>query len=431
MTKRLILITSLITVACILMIWVCVPSTLVFDGVQDDYARTYAPVARNLINGKGYTLNGTISLEYPPGYSLFLSAVFYTGNILHIPETVSFNVAKMILMVAANICILMISLLYWKDKRAILSSVLWISYPLMLWIPCQRNSELLFLPVFYAALYLLLRLHQRSQTNRQAMVFAVCSGALFGLASLVRPIVLFLPLLIFLVYLATSGKKVSYKLVHSMCFFTAGLVVILPWEIWIHVKTGDTILLGKRDVKSIYDGLTFDRIGNDYRKELKLPNDVKSFMQDIAVNGSTAYKTKDDILRKVFQQFRRAPGTIIKLYTIKAFRVWYGTHSTRFENKILVIQILYTVFWLLLLIKALGSRELRQYGRYILFMIVYFWGMSVIVMSIVRYMVPVLGLLFVFTPAILEYGPVMSLYTKVQVRLKRGKRYFNKIICEK
>lgn len=90
------------------------------------------------------------------------------------------------------------------------------------------------------------------------------------------------------------------------------------------------------------------------------------------------------------------PSGVLELFWWKARRAWYGTDVQRpIEKWILLIQSVY------LLLAAAGTVLIWRTGRrgreWIIlagFVVIYFWAMTTIALSILRYMTPVMGLLF-------------------------------------
>ena len=102
---------------------------------------------------------------------------------------------------------------------------------------------------------------------------------------------------------------------------------------------------------------------------------------------------------------------MLKLIAMKAARSWYATDSGRFQIPILAIQLV-TMGLILLSTRAAwtsgGPQRLLACG--IWGVIAYFWGMTVLVLSIARYMVPAIGLAFLLLPALLfDNAAVVSL----------------------
>jgi hypothetical protein len=106
-----------------------------------------------------------------------------------------------------------------------------------------------------------------------------------------------------------------------------------------------------------------------------------------------------DLVLFMLEELRMQPLTVAKLFSIKIARSWYGTECQRFETPIMLIQTAYLVLILW------GSRaawrrgvDTKQLTVGIWLITLYFWGMTALVLSILRYIVPAMGLLFVLIP---------------------------------
>jgi hypothetical protein len=93
---------------------------------------------------------------------------------------------------------------------------------------------------------------------------------------------------------------------------------------------------------------------------------------------------------------------VVSLYAFKALRSWYATDSGRFEIPSIVLQSLY------LIAIAIGSwrswhqgGQQRQITLIVWLITAYFWFVTIAVLSILRYMLPTIGLLLLLLPGIL------------------------------
>jgi predicted membrane protein len=108
------------------------------------------------------------------------------------------------------------------------------------------------------------------------------------------------------------------------------------------------------------------------------------------------------IITIVYEQLEKRPLVTLKLFAAKAMRSWYGTDSRRFESEILLLQVPYLVLLLW------GTRQAWRLGGIpkrlavsVWLIVFYFWAMTILVVSIVRYMTPAIGLLFLLMPGAL------------------------------
>jgi hypothetical protein len=290
---------------------------------------------------------------------------------------------------------------------ALVSSLLWMTYPFALWFTKQPNREIPFLAVFYGGFclfwYVLLR-------KSRAWPLYFLSGLLAGFAMLIRPIAIGIVMVMSIV-LWVMGREMTarFRLFLVAMLLLGNLVAIAPWEAWVYSMTGRIVMLSTGGAPGIRDGLTFAVVPKGYRQEIKVPEDVAALMRDIRVHSDEMQSLRG-IVSVLTEKWRLQPLPVAKLFTLKAARSWYGTDSGRFETPILLIQTAY----LILALWGSGAAWRRggitkQLAIGIWLLVLYFWGMTVLALSILRYMVPAMGLLFVLIPGFFPNNRVSSL----------------------
>jgi hypothetical protein len=179
----------------------------------------------------------------------------------------------------------------------------------------------------------------------------------------------------------------------------AAACTVLPWEWWVYARTGRVIALSDGGAPSIRDGLTFGLSHKSYRSGVLVPAGVRGVMQSF-LDRYDALDSAGAIRQAVAEQLRQRPAATLGLFAIKAARSWYATDSNANELALAATQGLYlaAVGWATWRAwRRRGRERMVAIGLWIL--AVYFWGMTTLVLSIVRYMVPAMGLLFVVLPA--------------------------------
>jgi 4-amino-4-deoxy-L-arabinose transferase-like glycosyltransferase len=360
---------------------------------QSDYFGSYEPVARNILAGRGFSRGDeNLSTAYPPGYPLILAGIFGVSNWVGVSEDVSLSAFAVICMALVSMFVFLLARMFWGILPALVSSLIWMTYPFALWLTKQPNSELPFMVVLYGGLCLFWYALSR---RLPARAYFLC-GFVIGLAMLIRPIALGIGLVLsVIVWFARRELTRRVRFLLMAMLLLGNVVAVLPWEAWVYNRTGQVILLGTNGVKSMCDGLTFAVESKGYRQDSSVPPDVVQVMDDIRIHKEEI-STLSDFTPIISREFRSHPVAVTKLLLLKAARSWYGTDSQRLEGPILLIQLAY------LLLVAWGAWSAWKRGglqrRFVigaLLMVVYFWGMTFLVLSILRYMVPVVGLLFV------------------------------------
>ncbi|HMN61959.1 MAG TPA: glycosyltransferase family 39 protein [Anaerolinea sp.] len=359
-----------------------------------DYSSFYEPVARNILAGKGYTRSGdSIDSFYPPGYPLILAMVFGLSKALYIPENVMITVFQVILTTVSVVLIFHLAQKVTNTKAALIAALVWMTYPFQLWLTKQPNSEIPFMAILFSGCAILF----------SASCFQICkkspyliSGLFIGLAILTRPIAILFPLvLVISLYFSLSNIPGRKKVLLSIVFITGVLLPIIPWESFVYAKTGKVVLISENSSMALRGGLVFAISDNAYKQPVSVPPDVRLLMMEIKEQYDDL-SSNEKIISFIGAKIIKTPLTIIKLFGIKALRSWYATDRQSYEKYIVLIQLPY-VFLIIsgsfLALKRGKTARKVLIGIWLLTLCN--WGMTILVTSTLRYMVPVIGLQFV------------------------------------
>jgi len=379
-----------------------------------DYSYFYEPVARNLVHGHGLiTSDGSPAVRFPPGFPVILAALKKVAQSTGLREPVVLRIFIGLVVTITPILIYGITVTVFQQAVAFLAGVLWSAYPFYLWLTKQPNSEIPFLPFFFLALCLFAR---SIEAPRFAPWLGLSVGVSVGIASLIRPIALALSGVL-LVALWFSGKVWT---VRQRAFFSALLVfgnvlVVLPWELCAFEKTGRWILLSTGGPPSIVDGLTFalNKTGNG--DTLSVSPEVRNVMQEVK-DQAGQLQTTGAIVAFLANKSENEPFGVMRLIALKAKRAWYANDIQLFEHWIALLQIPYVLLAVVGFVVAyrlgLGQRRLAVI---ILLVTGYFWIMTIAGLSILRYMVPAMGLLMPFVSvAIIAVGRISYQWQRKQ-----------------
>ena len=355
---------------------------------NDDYFLFYEPVAQNILAGKGIVgPRGNVATSYPPGYPVILSVIFYLSDVTGMTKPALIKTVNVLSTSASSLFVFLIAELMFGTRIGLISSVLWMTYPFNLWLIKQPNSEVPFIFLLYFGIWMF-----TLAILRRYFALIPLVGVLLALAALVRPISLFFGLHLAVVLLFCRGMHKIQRMFRAMLLLGGFLLTVAPWEIHVLSSTGQLIPLSTNGPRSIVDGLTFAlRPGKD-GDQVAVPQDVRMLMERIEEHGATL-GTMRGILQFVGRETASNPAAVVKLGALKIVRSWYGTNAKWEENRTLAIQMLYLV--MILGGIALGIRMYRDRRFWVIFLvsvIVYFWGMTVVALSILRYMVPAMGL---------------------------------------
>lgn len=378
--------------------WTILPATVQINE-SGDFSTFYEPVARNILAGRGFTLpDGTPAIRYPPGYPLLLAAIFWFSHFLRISEQTALSIFTLLGMGLASVFIFVLGQRVWGVVRGSISTLLWITYPFALWLTKQPNSEIPFIVVFYGGFCLFL--HALLWRRRAPSIYFL-SGLLVGGAMLIRPVAIGAGLVMgAILWLAGWQMTARVKLFSVATLLLGSIVAIFPWEAWVYSQTGRVVLLSTSGPSSMRDGLTFAIHRKGYRQGTSVPWDVATLTQD-TLSRLSEMNSIGGITSIMAEEWRKNPLAVSKLFAIKAARSWYGTDSHRFETPIILIQLVYLglAMWGGRIAWRQGGAA-KQLVISVWLIVLYFWGMTVLALSILRYMVPTMGLLFLLIPVV-------------------------------
>lgn len=385
------------TALALAFLWLLPPER---GGVENlDYVYDYEPVARNLLEGRGLTYpDGKFADRYPPGYPLILAALFKFSEVLALPPEPVLSWFHLIVFGLSAVVLWAIAGLLWTDKLALIPPLLFASYPFGLWLTKQPNSEIPFMLLYFGAAYLALK----ALLSQQPSVKYFLPGLLLGLAMLIRPISLGAGFFFSLVILGFHKQTRALEKWRALAVLHGGLAVaVLPWIGFVYQKTGQIILLSTNLLPSVLDGLTFAANPAETRRlSFNLSPELLAWMQEVYLH-SQDIQSLPELAGFLLNRLAEQPAATLKMLGLKMLRAWYGTNTGRLETLIIPVQVGYLtlISW-----SCLASLRRSDFPPAATWMVIlnlgYFWAVTVLVLSILRYMVPAIGLSFILAPMV-------------------------------
>jgi 4-amino-4-deoxy-L-arabinose transferase-like glycosyltransferase len=368
---------------------------------DSDYPSFYRPVARALADGRGWQPPADRSpVAFPPGYPAILAAAFLVAD--HTGSSEEAAVAALNLLSAGLVAagLFLIGLRLAGPLPALLGAVVWTCHPMPLWLGLRANSEVPFQVLLVAALAGMIAL----LTTRPARTaVAVATGVLTGLAMLVRPIAIAVPAVLAVLLLTLAPAVSRRRAMAAALLLAAALGTVAPWVWWSHRLTDQWSLLGSGGPRSICDGLTYAIRSKGYRERLEVPADVAALMLDL--RSTCAHSSTEPLLPGLVRAFAARPLAATKLAVIKAARCTFATDNGRHEPVVGLVMALSLALVGTAVVAGVrrgGSR--RRVAILVLVLLVYFWGMAWLVLSIARYLAPSLALAAGLAPSLLSRG---------------------------
>ncbi|MFZ1728674.1 MAG: hypothetical protein WAV84_00980 [Bacteroidota bacterium] len=357
----------------------------------------YYPLGSSIVDGQAYALKGEKFSNVAPGFPVIISGVLWLSRSLSLPFDTFFEIILTTMLGISAYTLFSISLSYYKAKYSFAVAATMLIYPLTVSLNMQPLSEI----PFILMLYLSVLMYVRSFGEKQKIYwYSFAMGLLLAISIMIRPIAIGLPI-VFIIFIVVNRTWSPLTRIKSITTLLLGVLpIVIVYSVWTCRYDECRIIPSGNAVPSLRVGLIFavEKAGN--RTAIPLPKGVRDLMSDYAV-ALTDVSTIDGVLTSVLRLTVKYPLESVMLAGYKILRSLYATDSGNQELMIGLIQILF------LLPAAIGGyRYIRMESKYSPFMLIfgiflYFWFITFISLSIVRYMVPAITLLFVFTPCLI------------------------------
>lgn len=372
----------------------------------EDFDRRYLPIARGISERGEFLLDGRA--PSPPIYPLALSGLIAVAGPLGLTPLQSALMLNVLAAAAGAWIFFLLAGRHLPARTALLAAAVWLTYPFCLYLTLLPGPEHLYL------LALLLAAWTALEAEGGKPPAALAAGAASALAMLVKPMALFLPLvlLVFLMVAWTRRLVPAKSFVLGVSAFIIGLLfTLLPWEVYLWQRTGKFVPVAELAGSSMLDGWTFGLKPGTGGDRMPLAGDVENYM--LEVERSSPGKESREVLSAIRQAAGERPGAFVKLLMIKASRCWYGTDEMWHEGKTLAIQALYLVLSLMgAVIWLRGGRPGGALVAALSCLLLYHWAAATAALSILRYMVPaamLMSILAAFTlgSVLVRAGPLL------------------------
>lgn len=377
---------------------------------NDNYRTFYKPVAENILAGNGLVgADGKIALTYPPGYPGVIAATFALADRLHLNRERTLDFLNILITSLSCLVLFLTVREVFGEKIGLLAGFLWISYLPNLWTLVRPNPETPFTLLLYGGVWVFVL-----AMKKESVGGAVTVGVTLGVAALIRPIGVFLPLVLAAIALlfGTMAKK---KRIFIASLIVAGFVIsVTPWETFVISKTGKLVLLCTNGPSSMADGLVFALQREPEDRPMWAPAAVVGMMERANARRSEM-QTTGSVLGFAWGEAKTHPLAFAEFLLLKFFRPWFSTATRRRESPIVLLQILYVplgvagLFW-----------GMKRYPEQALAMgvfvsvVIYFWAMALLTLPIFRYMVPAFGYVIIFVAIAID-ALIASVRSSAQV----------------
>jgi dolichyl-phosphate-mannose-protein mannosyltransferase len=413
-SARLKLLVFLASAAALSSLWAIIPDRFFFS-TSWDYDNAYKPLADTILNGHPFIWMGTPAfvkdpsqtfsfppgtpvLRFPPGYPLLIAATLAAAEKLNLPEPAAIDILNLVATAICAVCLFSIAAAVFGRIPALLAPLLWITYPPLLLTTKGPASEIPFCALLFAAIDLAwIALNSR---RRQAAGF-FGAGLLLGCAMLVRAQGIGLGLVLAgVIWVLLRELPARVRLSCAALLLLGNLLAILPWEAWAYRQTGRIVVLATEGSASFCDGLTFAvNPARPDRQAVELPANLEELSLDFLAKCRHTASIGERMAFVATELWQR-PLAGAEFIALKATRSWYATNRGLMDHYILLLQMPYGVLLMWASVVALRRPGRARRLALIAWSVgAYSWALTTMLLSLLRYMVPAMGLLFVLCPA--------------------------------
>jgi 4-amino-4-deoxy-L-arabinose transferase-like glycosyltransferase len=390
------------SIAVPLISWIIMP-----DGFSEvkavDYNEFYKPVALNILSGKSITLDNVWATRNPPGFPYIIAFFGWFSHQLSLTFRNMIALMTLIFSAGSASLLFLIGERIWGKLGGFITALVWISYPISIYLSTQPNPEIPFIFFLLASIYLVFC----AKDSRFPLLCMFFAGIFIGISMLIRPLAIGLGAAIAFLYWFTSRPKSKIVLLGVLIFIMGNLLIIFPWEYVTYQKTGTIIPLANNGFNSMRDGWTYPADTKSYRELFDGPEDVKALARFIYDQSSTGH-TSSEFLKLLIGSFENDPITFFKFTLFKITSPWYGTDSGKLDRYIMFFQLPYFICIISSLFLIMVNTHIpKSYFIFATFITLYFWAMAFIALPILRYLLPAFPLLFLSLPIlVLKQGEV-------------------------
>ncbi len=368
----------------------------------------YATIARNLLAGHGFVIEpgGETILWRGPVYPLFLAFVWQLAGDSANHEVIL--IAQVLVDAATALLIVCIGKHFFGNKTGLLAAVIFVSYPISVYY-CPR-----FLPtsLYTFLITLVVALLTYVRVNSEIWRFSL-AGFFVGIAALTKASAIYLIPFIALVWVLKNRNSWRKATIPIMVFSLGASLVLVPWGVRSYLRTGVFSVSGTSGGYSLWLATRIDSEGREEEElEGEMLQDYLAKRQEIIMStrqaagldaeqgvGTISWDDSKAFQRIAFNQIQDNWYELAKISLHKIYRFWFEIYHL--DNRWARTYIF--LMQLVLLSFAVCGGGIAWRNKIdtfpIVTTIVYFTLLHSVSISTLRYSVPLIPLVSIFSAA--------------------------------
>ncbi len=360
-----------------------------FSTISSDYA----PIVQDILRGLPYS-----AFRFPPLTALSLAFTTQLAHTVGLSDRVLLAAFMALMVAIGSVLLYRIMRSLWSAWASAIAIVLWMLYIPALYLSLYVGSEQIFNAFLFASALLFLKGNTDVTRHRWTLLFG--SGLCAGLAMLTRSTGIGLLVILPALWLWKSTARPAWKGTAAL-LIGIGLIV-LPWEIYAYGQTHMIVPLSTSGPGALIDGATYAVDPKDHRN-IAITDADRALQLDFYKIPRGQVATLSQIASFFVTEFRAHPNAVIEHFATKFVSIWYATDGSRLSIAFLPVQFPYMLLFAASFVLGFRQTGLRRrmtlliavFGLYIL-------GMTILMVPLVRYLIPAIGLTFTLVPVTLE-----------------------------
>jgi hypothetical protein len=278
-----------------------VPVTMASD------AAWYLNRATGIAAGSGYSEGGLPTAYWPVGYPAFLGLVFWLFG----SHVIAAQVVNVLLSAGSALLTLALARVMLRDEApARLAMLLLTVYPNNIAYASLTLSETFFTAVLMSATYVYIRY--------PTWLGAIFSGTIFGVAALVKPQVLFFPLMLVGVRCALEPRGPRLRVaVLGIALYASMAAILAPWAVRNFLVFHEVVLISTNGGPTLLTGNT----GNKLSAQGKYSSDDPLVIQ-MRFSVADQVAANKRATRLAMQWIWQNPGRFVAMMPLKIWWLW-------------------------------------------------------------------------------------------------------------
>lgn len=301
----------------VVLLSIAVQSWLIFsleiDSLHRGDGKDYYRIAQDLFSKKGFYLSNIPNVRRPPFYPLVMAVVFYFFG----ESVFAVQVMQVLLNIGTCLLVYFLACKIFGQKTAFISAVFTAVFPPLAGMSAHLISETTVGFLLTLAVYLLY-----VGIEKKSSLFFFIIGSTLALGTLTKPVMLFLPVVIIVIFFCFAHVKQALKM--SLVMLIPFVLIVGTWTARNYYITGQFIPVVIGGELELWNGSYLPIKGDMEHPLAYQQREILRRKFDFSRPYYAEFKPfKDEALRNI----KAHPWGYITLFPLKLVRLYIGSYS--------------------------------------------------------------------------------------------------------